>query len=185
VISTLDRPQILAISGIYELPFGHGKPWLNHGRLLDLGLGGWQLQAIYQAQSGQPIDFPDLLFFYGNPANIALPSSKRTVEEWFNVNAGFNRNATQQPSDDIRTWPLRFPGIRSSGVNNLNASVIKNFHIREGVQLQFRAEAVDVTNAAVFATPNTSPTSTAFGQVTALRNSGTQRRITFIGKLTW
>src|SRR5262249_36596472 len=143
-----------------------------------------QLQAIYQAQSGQPYDFPDL-FFFGDPKNIVLPSSQRSVEEWFNVNAGFVRDTALQPANHIRTFPLRFLSIRSSGINNLNASAIKNFRIREGIALQFRAEAVDVTNAAVFATPNTTPSSTAFGQVTALRNSGTQRRITFVGKLTW
>jgi hypothetical protein len=184
VVSTLDRPEILAISGIYELPFGKGKQWLNRGGFIDRGLGGWQIQMIYQVQSGQPIDFPDL-FFYGNPDNIKLSSSQRSVEEWFNVNAGFQRDPAQQPANHIRTFPLRFDGIRSSGVNNLNASMIKNFRIREGINLQFRAEAVDVTNAAVFATPNTTPSSTAFGQVTAMRNSGTQRRITFVGKLTW
>jgi hypothetical protein len=184
VVSTLDRPEILAISGIYELPFGKGKQWLNRGGFIERGLGGWQIQMIYQAQSGQPIDFPDL-FFYGNPDNIKLSSSQRSVEEWFNVNAGFQRDPAQQPGNHIRTFPLRFDGIRSSGVNNLNASMIKNFRVREGINLQFRAEAVDVTNAAVFATPNTTPSSTAFGQVTAMRNSGTQRRITFVGKLTW
>jgi len=89
------------------------------------------------------------------------------------------------PANHIRTFPLRFSGIRSDGINNLNASAIKNFRIREGIQFQLRAEAVDVTNAAVFAVPNTTPTSTSFGQVTGMRNNGTQRRITFMGKLTW
>ena len=184
VISTFDRPQILAISGIYELPFGKGKTWLAHNRYTDLAFGGWQLQAIYQVQSGQPIDFPEL-FFYGDPKNIALSSDKRSVEEWFNVDAGFQRNSNLVPANHIRTFPLRFSSIRSAGVNNLNASAIKNIRIREGIQFQLRVEAVDVTNAAVFAVPNTTPTSTSFGQVTGMRNNGTQRRITFMGKLTW
>lgn len=183
-ISSLDRTHILAISGIYQLPFGRGKKWLRSNRWLDLGIGGWQLQAIYQAQNGQPIDFGNI-FFYGDPANIAVPVGDRKVERWFNVDAGFERNSTKQPGSNIRTFPLRFNAIRSDGINNWNISAIKNFTLREGVALQFRAEAVDATNATVFAAPNTSPASSAFGQVTGMRNYGTQRRITFMGKLTW
>ena len=101
------------------------------------------------------------------------------------MDAGFERDSTKQPGSNIRTFPLRFNGLRSDGINNWNISAIKNFRLGEKRELQFRAEAVDATNMTTFAAPNATPSSTAFGQVTAMRNSGTQRRITFIGKITW
>jgi hypothetical protein len=40
----------------------------------------------------------------------------------------------------------------------------------ENLQLEFRFEALNVFNQVNFAAPNTSPTSAAFGQVTAQNN---------------
>jgi hypothetical protein len=184
VISSLDRTHILAVTGIYQLPFGRGKRWLRANRWLDFPLGGWQIQAIYQAQSGQPLDWGNI-FFYGKASDIQLSSAERSVERWINVDAGFERDSTKQPASNIRTFPLRFNNVRSDGINNWNLSAIKNFRLTEKWILQFRAEAVDATNAAVFAVPNTAPSNSAFGQVTGMRNNGTQRRITFAGKLSW
>jgi hypothetical protein len=42
-------------SVIVELPFGHGKRWLNGGRVLDALVGGWQTAAIMKWQTGSPI----------------------------------------------------------------------------------------------------------------------------------
>jgi hypothetical protein len=184
VISSLDRTQIFAISGIYQLPFGKGRRWFHDGRWQDLAFGGWQFQTIYQAQSGQPLDFGNI-FFYGNVQDIPLSSNKKSVERWFNTGAGFETDSTKQPGSNIRTFPLRFNHVRSDGINNWNVSVIKNFKLWERTQLQLRGEAVDAANATTFAVPNTTPSSSAFGQVTGMRNNGTQRRITFLCKLTW
>jgi hypothetical protein len=52
-------------------------------------------------------------------------------------------------------------------MNNWDLSVIKNTAIREDVQLQFRAEFINAWNHTQFAAPNTTPSSTAFGMVTA------------------
>ena len=184
VISSLDRTQILAVSGIYQLPFGKGKRWLHDGRWQQMAFGGWQLQTIYQAQSGQPLDFGNV-FFYGNVQDIPLPTSQKSVERWFNTNAGFETDSGKQPGSNIRTFPLRFNHIRSDGINNWNLSVIKNFKIWERTELQLRGEAVDAANATTFAVPNTAPSNSAFGQVTGMRNNGTQRRVTFLCKVTW
>jgi hypothetical protein len=52
---------------------------------------------------------------------------------------------------------------------------MKNTRINERYSIQFRAEFLNALNHANFAPPNTSPTSSAFGQVTAQR--GFPRRL--------
>jgi hypothetical protein len=66
----------------------------------------------------------------------------------------------------IRTAPSRSSGVRADGQNNWDLAFLKNSQIREGVQLQFRAEATNALNHPQFLTPNTSVTSTAFGTIT-------------------
>jgi hypothetical protein len=98
--------------------------------------------------------------------NIPLPKDQRTVDRWFNIDAGFERNSARQLGSNIRTFPSRFSGIRADGPNNWDMSVIKNTRLSERTQLQFRAEAINALNHPQFTAPNTTPTSTAFGTVT-------------------
>ncbi|MBV8675486.1 MAG: hypothetical protein JOZ33_18835, partial [Acidobacteriaceae bacterium] len=55
-ISIQDVTNTFVASPFYELPFGKGKPWLNHGPLSYIG-GGWQVGAILRYQDGQPMAF--------------------------------------------------------------------------------------------------------------------------------
>ena len=51
-----DRPQILAVSWVYDLPFGRGKKFLGGAsRGLNYLLGGWRLSSIQNYMSGIPI----------------------------------------------------------------------------------------------------------------------------------
>lgn len=184
VISSLDRTHSLAISAIYEFPFGRGKRWLSGNRWLDYAVGGWSAQGIYQGASGRPLSWGNI-FFYGDVRDIPIPNSERTVDRWFNVDAGFEKNSARQPSFNLRTFPLRLSGVRGDGVNICNLSMVKNFRLGERVGLQFRAEAVDAFNHAIFSDPSTTVTAGTFGKVTTLGSGNTQRRIILGGKLTW
>jgi hypothetical protein len=123
---------------------------------------GWQLQGIYQRQSGAPLSFGNVLWYGGNIHDIA---GGRTPEAWFNT-AQFERNAALQLVYNLRTFPLRLSGVRTMGLNGLDAGIGKNRRIREGVTLQLRADAFNSMNHTHFGAPNTSPTSTDFGSVT-------------------
>jgi len=184
VVSPQDRPQRIVLSGIYEFPVGRGRRWLASAHSVVNGvLGGWSVQGIYQGQSGPPIGFGNILF-YGNIHDIVLPRDQRTVERWFNTDAGFEKNPARQLASNIRTFPLRLTGLRADGYNNLDLSLFKNFKIRERFNFQLRAEAQDSLNHAMFAAPNTAPTNSLFGQVNSIVGTE-QRRITIAGKLTW
>ena len=183
-ISSLDRPFNFTGSGVYELPFGKGQQFLSHSNgVVTQIVGGWSIQAIYIKQSGAPLTFGNIIFS-GDIHSIALPSSQRSLSQWFNTGAGFNRNPQQQLANNIRTFPLALSGVRSDGVDNWDMSLFKGFRFTERVSFQLRLEGSDALNHPQFAAPNTSPTSSLFGQIT--RTVAPQQRvITVGGKLIW
>jgi hypothetical protein len=183
VVSSLDRTHTLSATGIYELPFGRGKRWMASRRWVDLAMGSWAVQGVYQVVSGRPLTWGNVLF-RGDVRQITLPGSEQRVERWFNTD-GFERNSSKQLASNIRTFPLRLNGVRGGGFNIWNLSITKDFRLSEKVALQFRAEAADAFNHPTFDVPNVSPTSGAFGQVTAIGYGDTARRITLGGRLSW
>ncbi len=165
-LSSVDRTHRLVMSGIYEFPFGRGRRFGSSWHpALDFIAGGWQLNGVVQRQSGPALNWGNIIFT-GDIKDIPLPKNQRSVDGWFNINAGFNRNSAQQLSYNIRTFPLRFSGIRADGQARWDFSLIKNFRIRERARLQFRAETFNAWNHPNLNAPNTSPTSSAFGLIT-------------------
>jgi hypothetical protein len=146
-------------------------------------VGGWQVQGIYQGQTGPPLNFANVIFD-GDINDIQLPKSQRTAERWFNTEAGFERNSARQLAGNVRSFPLRLSGARADGFNQWDLSAFKNFQITERVRFQLRAEAQNALNHAMFNPPNTAPVNTNFGQVTATQFPE-QRRISLAGKLTF
>lgn len=168
VISDVDTPHRLSVSGMYELPFGRGRAFLNSlGPVTSRFVGGWQINAIYTFQSGRPIGFGNYIL---NGSFADIPADNPTVAQWINTNAGFNRIANQQLVNNVRTFPLRFGNVRGQALNNIDLSVFKNTAITERVNLQFRAEALNAFNHANFAFPDSNPTSQTFGVVNGVQN---------------
>jgi hypothetical protein len=56
----------------YELPFGKGKHWMNHGRILDMVLGGYSLAWNYSIWAPTPMGIGYSGGNYVNPATGAL-----------------------------------------------------------------------------------------------------------------
>ena len=69
----------------------------------------------------------------------------------------------QQPQFTLSTLSTRLPNIRTIVPPNVDFSVFKTFPIHERLKLQFRAEAFNLTNTAVFGAPTTTLTSAQFG----------------------
>jgi hypothetical protein len=172
VVSAQDFPQRFSISAIYEFPFGRGKRFLGSakgfgGKLLS----GWQAQGVYTGQTGQALGFGNAIFL-GNLKDIPLPKGQRTADQWFNVNAGFERNSSRALSYNFRTLNSRFSSVRADGINQFNLSLLKNTRITESKTFQFRAEAINAMNHVMFVNPNTTPSSSAFGTITDEKSTG-------------
>jgi hypothetical protein len=164
-IAAEDRPQRLVISGSYDLPFGKGKRLLSSSsRWLDLAVGGWIVNSIYTVQPGPVIGWGNLIYLGGD-----IQLDTRNISRTFDTTR-FNTNSQQQLASNIRTFPSRFNNLRADGVNNLDASLLKNFTLMEHLKMQFRFEAFNALNRAEFDVPVLSATSSAFGKTQAQAN---------------
>lgn len=181
LISDLDRTHVLHFSGIYELPIGRGKALLSGAPgFLQTLLGGWQGQAMWQHQTGAALGFGNALLT-GPVTDIPLTSGQ-AIAQWFNT-AVFNRNSAQQLNNNSQTLSSRFSGVRGAGVDMWNMSGTKSFSLRERFRLQFRGEFLNALNHTNLAAPNTTPTNSAFGSITA--SVGNPRSIVFGLKLVY
>ncbi len=182
-ISDQDRPHRISASFIYELPFGRGRALLGGVRgVPGAVISGWQYQGIFALQSGQALGFGNIIF-NGDLKSLALPAGQRSIDRWFNTNAGFERATANQLQWNHRTFPLRLSGLRGPGANNWDMSLIKNTAIREGIRIQVRVEFLNALNHTWFADPATDPYASTFGSISAQR--GYARRVQFGLKLIY
>jgi hypothetical protein len=87
-VDPTDVPQRLAISSVYELPFGHGKTFDIQNKVLDAIAGGWQAQAIMTLQKGLPVLITGAnnnLATRPNSTGQSAKLSNPTAAEWFNT----------------------------------------------------------------------------------------------------
>ena len=54
-----DQTHVFNFNGIYQLPFGKGKMFLNNGGIVDKIFGGWEISGLAQWTTGAPITFTD------------------------------------------------------------------------------------------------------------------------------
>jgi len=168
VISSQDRTHRVVVTGVYHLPFGAKKPFGNSWGIATKLISNWEISGLYQYQTGASLGFGDAILT-GTAQDIALPSSERTPNKWFNVNA-FVTNSAVQLTNHLRNLSSLFSGIRQAGQNNMDAMLSRTIHV-ERLEFQFRTDWFNALNHPQFLAPNTTPTSTAFGQVTGTWSS--------------
>ena len=159
VISAADRPHIWRLMTIYELPFARGsKGWRR------AVAGGWQVQGVAFLENGPTLAWGNVLF-RGDIHNI--PVAQQFPERMFNIDAGFERVNARQLASNVRSFPSRLSGVRSSSQTNTDLSFIKNTFVTERINLQFRAEGYNIFNQHFFVGGQTNPVNAAFGTTTS------------------
>ncbi len=165
-LSDVDRTQRITASGIWELPFGRGRKFgARAPKAIEFFAGGWQLAGAWQRQSGQPINWGQILFT-GDSSKVVLPSNERNTDRWFNTDV-FDKNSRNVLASNIRTFPLRFSDIRLDSQRRWDFSLNKTFRINERFRTQFRADTFNALNEPVLRGPTTDPTNSVFGRITA------------------
>jgi hypothetical protein len=168
-----DVRQRATAAVIYELPFGRNQRFLKDASgWANAILGGWQVNTITAFQTGYPINLsvsPCLINgaterctpILNGPDHGALSRGDRTVNRWFNTSV-FSAPAQYQQGN-MQQWTLDGP----TGLNNWDTSFVKNTAIREGINLQFRAEFFNLFNHTRFNGVSTTLGAATFGRVTS------------------
>jgi len=162
--SIIDLRHRLTASYLYELPFGKGKAMMNRGGIANVVLGGWQTNGILTVQTGQPFLARTANIYdqrTGSRPNIIGPVVyPHTLQQWFSPSA----YATPAP---YTYGNASRNSLFGPGRTNLDASLFKNFVIREQVRFEFRAEAFNVFNHPQFGLPNQNIGNAQVGSITS------------------
>jgi hypothetical protein len=166
--STGDIPHVFVASGVWDIPFGAGRP-RRAGGLTGALINDWALTGVLTLQSGMPVAIaqttnnnafagfgtqrPNLI---GDPR---LPDSERSVSRWFNT-AAFAA-APQFTIGTSSRNPIRGPGYR-----NLDVALIRRVRLPRQTGLEVRAEVFNATNTPPLGAPNATVGSAAFGTIT-------------------
>jgi hypothetical protein len=164
-----DRTHNFVQSYIYELPFGQGQRWLNSG-VANWIAGGWQINGIFTAMSGTPINITYSNAFLNAPGNNNRPNITGSPTILEGIGPGvkwFDTTVFSAPANNT-FGSLGRNVINGPGFVNLDLSLFKKLALTETTHLELRAEAFNVTNTPHFENPQGNFSNlTTFGQVTS------------------
>jgi hypothetical protein len=198
-VSPNDRPDRFSLGTVLLLPFGrqqkYGHDWNG---AMDALLGGWQLSATYQYQSGAPLVWGTSIYYdaaCGDPRNLKGAIGKDVaggiggldVPGWdlscfyFNdaavqvngvVSPALQRGDTRiQLNNNVRYFPSTLPDVRTDDLHLLDFGLSKNFSLPRGMRMQIRFEAINAVNYTVLWNPNIDPRNASFGFINQDRNN--------------
>ena len=168
-LSDFDHRNRFVTNFLYQIPFlKHSEGWIH------TAFGEWQVGGIWTLQSGAPFTVNLSTDVANNGEPLSAPSQRpnlicnpnsgpKTTAEWFNISCfALPTNFTYgNAGRDIVLGP---------GLDDFDASIQKEFLIREGMRLQFRLDVFDFFNHPNFNAPvgagRTFSTSTSFGSIT-------------------
>ncbi|MDQ1451839.1 MAG: hypothetical protein QOJ42_1932 [Acidobacteriaceae bacterium] len=196
--SDFDIPHRVSLNYVYDLPFGHGKSMLSKGALAWV-LGDWRTSGVYTYYSGHPFQVntgslnasldpfgqatapPNLIgkpklvgdpdcWFYGSKSKLCAARAPGQTDAYAAAPAGVIGNVGRNT-------------LRGPRISVFDASLLKEFPIRETANVEFRWEVFNIANTPEFGQPNGNITSGAVGQITTL--SGDPRVMQFALRLSF
>jgi len=168
-LSSGDIPRVFSMAWVYDIP----RLWR---------MSGWQIGGLVRVQAGDTVavtqttnNNSSLGFAVQRPNRIAEPNQfdNRSVAQYFNT-AAFTAVPQFVIGNSSRN-PVRGPGLQEADL-----MIGKTFRVTERFNLEFRAEAFNVSNTPPLNDPNGSFGSAAFGSITA---AGNPRVFELVGKV--
>lgn len=171
---TEDINDIFTANGIYELPFGKGKMFLNNSTVADEIVGGWKLAGIATLRTGPWTTLgsqQNIGFFDGALPDIIGPVNNHSLH------GGLGRNFRLGPyintqnvvnlsavgvQGDSGTHTLQNPGYQDYDI-----SVYKTWKFGEQPSLTFRTDLFNVFNRVNFGSISTYDLASNFGDVSS------------------
>ncbi len=153
-----DITHNLAITSVYDLPFGKGQKWLSSKSALTPVVSGWQLNNLISVFSGTPFTvFGDCDPHW--PGNNPPMSNRIGKLNKIGSTSGFwydpsSFGDTVDPNTGAciagSLGNNGFNNLRGPGIFNWDLGIFRDFAIKEQLHMQFRAEAFNFTNTPHF-----------------------------------
>jgi hypothetical protein len=184
-----DSPNILHVSGIWQLPVGRGKSFGNQmSRGLDAVIGGWSAQWVLTSQDGFPFTIPCATSTssgdFGCYAPISgSPYAKKGphgIEPFLNAGAFVQPPAvTAVGQTDYSPLGGPWNQVHGPAYNSLDFSIFKKFRTTETTNLEFRAEFFNFLNHPNFGTgvQSTNYNDANFGIINNTLGTGRQTQL--------
>ena len=169
-----DRTHNFQFYGTYALPFGRGQRMAKTGVAAAV-LGGWTLNGIWSRMSGTPFTVAS------SATSVNAPGNSQTADQVrpeVNILGGHGPGQPYfDPSAFAPVTGVRFGTsgrniLRGPGVFNIDASVFREFRIRESMKAQFRAESYGFTNTPSFGNPGATVSNATFTSGTITNYNG-------------
>ena len=171
--SLLDQRNVFVSSFVYDLPFGRGQKFAsNVSRTVDSIIGGFQLNAVVQAETGNPFSVYNPT--YGGIFTQRLDSNGPIIRTHAIAGAAnsqfYTGNFTVPTATELQgnTGRNAFYG---PGIAEGDLSLFKNVSLTERVKAELRAEVFNVTNTPQFTNPDGNIQDGNFLRVTATRQA--------------
>ena len=169
------RRHRMLLTGVYQLPFGKGRAFINGGGLKGAVLGGWDLTTITLLESG-PWLTPSISSSadQSNTNAVGRATAVRPDVVSNNYYAGQSRAAyfnvhafAATPANAGRIGNAGVGILQGPGTATVSLGVAKQFHLFEGVTGRFETTFTNVLNHTNFAPPATAIDNSQFGALTA------------------
>jgi hypothetical protein len=166
-----DQTHVANIAGVYELPIGPGKKYLNQGGMVAKNLlGGWQLSGVFQYASGTPLSItsgnnnPFLNGFNRANFDSTVPLSVN-YKNYYKGLPVFTLSAFSDPGFREGSEPRNLSQLRNPFLANENLALAKHFYFGERVTAELRVEFTNILNRMQLCGPNTNVDDPNFGRV--------------------
>jgi hypothetical protein len=175
-----DRRHILAVSHVWQLPFGAGSRYFTDGMAAKI-LGAWELNGIIRWATGTPFSVTADPLACACPGISAVPASvsgSPSIDGASSFNPALFSSPTAGSFGNTSRNAFRGPDLFTYDV-----SLFKNFPVGENIKIELRGEAYNVTNSTNFANPVGNLNAPGFGQSLNLYNGVGGRRFQVAGRL--
>jgi Carboxypeptidase regulatory-like domain/TonB dependent receptor len=183
-IQDYDRTHMFKSAFIWELPFGANRRWAQEG-FGKAVLGGWQVNGIFSAYSGTPFTVTASGTSLNSPVGTTQVADQvlSEVKKLGDVGPGvpfFDPLAFRQVTE-VRFGNVGRNSLRGPGFGGVDFGLFRAFRVSEDVEIQFRADASNLTNTPHFNNPvdaNRNASNMTFNPDGSLQSTGNFMSIT-------
>jgi hypothetical protein len=162
-----DRRHNFQLGFVYQLPWQSSGGYGNVAKAL---IDDWQVNGVFAAFSGTPINITASATSLNTPSNRQTPDLNGAFNVTGNIapsGAWFDTTQFTQPTG-VRFGTVSRNQFYGPGGRNLDLSLFRAFSMGGQKRLEARIEAGNIFNTAVFANPQGSLTAATFGQITGI-----------------